>query len=279
MSERGVRRDVFALLQKTVESCIDLGLILKIAGESGPLACSSPAVFRKGDEGAFPGVRVGYAWDEAFSFYYRDALDYLEYLGASLVSFSPLHDRELPEKLDGILIGGGFPELYARELSQNRDMLRSIREFVRRGRPAYAECGGLMYLAREIVTFEKERYGQVGLIPAVAVMRDKIQALGYYQGESLRDSVLGPAGTKLKGHEFHYSSMVCEEDFPFACRLYSSRKPARAEGYCSGSIYASYLHQHWVGSPQVAGAFLKACLAASGLYPKCTHSAATPVSP
>ena len=153
--EKGVDQEAFRLLTETLKESIDFELLLNISSEAGKLDLEgfSPHIFVEETKNSFPGLRIGYAWDEAFSFYYQDSLEYLEHLGAVLIPFSPLYDQKLPEDLDGLIIGGGFPELYAQILSDNKSIHQEIYNFSRQGKPIYCEGRGMMYLTESIKGF------------------------------------------------------------------------------------------------------------------------------
>ena len=138
-----------------------------------------------------PRCRIGIAHDAAFHFYYEDNLNRLRSLGAELVNFSPIGDRELPE-VDGLYFGGGYPEAFARELSANSQMLAAIRGFAARGGVIYAECGGLMYLTDSIRTLDGATWPMAAIIPGRTVMSARLQAIGYVEVETRADSILGP---------------------------------------------------------------------------------------
>ena len=141
--EKGVDQEAFRLLTETLKESIDFELLLNISSEAGKLDLEgfSPHIFVEETKNSFPGLRIGYAWDEAFSFYYQDSLEYLEHLGAVLIPFSPLYDQKLPEDLDGLIIGGGFPELYGQILSDNRSMHQEICNFSHRVNPFIVKVG------------------------------------------------------------------------------------------------------------------------------------------
>jgi cobyrinic acid a,c-diamide synthase len=207
--------------------------------------------------------RIGVAFDEAFHFYYEDNLARLEALGAEIVRLSPVHDHALPE-VDGLYFGGGYPEVAARELSSNHSMIAAVCDFAARRHPIYAECGGLMYLARAIRTLDGCSYPMAALIPGEAVMHDRLQALGYVEIETRNASILGPAGTRWRGHQFRYSTL--EPPPPESVeRLYTVTPrwggAPFTEGYRDGNIVASYVHAHWASNPAVAEAFVSACIA------------------
>jgi cobyrinic acid a,c-diamide synthase len=208
--------------------------------------------------------RIGYALDEAFHFYYEENLRRLTRLGAELVPFSPLRDRHLPE-VDGLLLGGGYPELHAPALAANRGLAAEIVSVAERGRPVYAECGGLMYLAQAIVTTEGNTYPMVGLLPGQAVVSTRLEALGYVEVELQQRSILGPPGLRFRGHQFRYSRL---EGAGGADQVYSVRRrrggEVAPEGYRAGSVLGSYVHAHWASNPLLAEHFVAACAAGAG---------------
>jgi cobyrinic acid a,c-diamide synthase len=208
-------------------------------------------------------VRLGVARDRAFCFYYPENLELLADSGAELVPFSPLNDRELPAGLHGIYLGGGYPELYAAQLAANSGMRQAVREYAAQGLPIYAECGGLMYLAREIRDLEGQAHSMAGVFPFTVRMLPRLKALGYREVTLATPGLLGPAGTKARGHEFHYSEMVGEPTgVPRIYRL-TSRKGGEdvAEGYSEHNVLASYVHLHFGSNPEVARNLVASCQA------------------
>lgn len=205
--------------------------------------------------------RIGIAQDEAFHFYYEDNLRLLREQGAELVPFSPLHDAALPEGLDALYIGGGYPEVYAAELAAAETMKDSIRRMAASGRPVYGECGGLMYLGSRLTRESGESYPMLDLLPVSVQMHGKLQALGYTEVELQEKSVLGPAGTRFRGHQFRYSSLS-EDSEERAARFYRLRKrrggAVESEGYACGSVLGSYVHAHWTSNPEIPKAFVQA---------------------
>ena len=195
--------------------------------------------------------RLGLALDEAFLFYYQDALDLAKRLNFMIVPFSPLHDTALPPDLDGIFIGGGFPELHLDRLSKNLTFLNSLRSYVASGQPVYAECGGYMYLGRSITDFEGKEFPLAGVIPMKAEMTTRLQGIGYRRGLLREDTFLGPHGTTVQGHEFHYSRVIYDQDVPPAYELFKGDQSARMEGYARDNIVASYLHLHFSGQAEL----------------------------
>ena len=207
-------------------------------------------------EGAKP-LRLGLAMDRAFHFYYRDNLDILEALGAQLVAFSPLDDPGLPMDLDGIYFGGGYPELYARALSENSGMIEEIRVASREGMPIFGECGGLMYLSQHLIT-EGGRFPMAGLFPCEIEMGRKLSALGYHEGRTLCDSILGPRGTKMTGHIYRWSRLTSLNGEGSRSPLLALEKEGEesCDGFLVRRSVASYLHIHFAGTMHVARSFL-----------------------
>jgi cobyrinic acid a,c-diamide synthase len=219
------------------------------------------------ERGAPPRIRarcrIGVAHDEAFHFYYADNLRRLEDAGAELVCFSPLRDGSLPD-VDGLVLGGGYPEAHAAELSRNQAMRTAIARFAARGAPLYAECGGLMYLTRAIRTLDGQRHEMVGVFPYEAQMFERLKALGYVEVETRSATCLGPAGLRFRGHQFRYSELVHPPSpVPDVERTYSVRRrrggDTSAEGYGLHNVLGSYVHAHWASNPCIADSFVRAC--------------------
>ncbi len=216
----------------------------------------------KDEKGGAPGVRLGIARDGAFHFYYQDLFDELERRGCRLCFFSPLADRGLPAGVQGLIFGGGYPEVHAEALAANKAMKEDIRRFARAGRPVYGECGGLMYLSRGIETKDGRRHPMIGLLPVWTRMLDRIKTLGYVEATLQRDSLWGREGDILRGHEFHYSELAAapEEDWRplYALRARRSEVP-RDEGFQQGRLAASYAHLHLASRPKAVDHFLRCC--------------------
>lgn len=209
-------------------------------------------------------VSLGVARDAAFHFYYPDNLEALQARGCEIGYFSPLADASIPEGLDGLYLGGGYPEQYARELSQNTTMLDSIRSFSLSGKPVYAECGGLMYLSRGIQQSDGRRFQLVGLLPCWARMLDRLKFLGYVEVTLCSDSLLGKRGQKLRGHVFHYSELVGDpvgrEGWRSVyCLRYALGSQKSREGFQRDLTLASYVHLHFASRPKAVERFLSLC--------------------
>lgn len=203
--------------------------------------------------------KIAVAYDEAFHFYYKFNLSLLEKNGAEIVYFSPIHDKLLPE-VDGVYIGGGYPEVYARELEANVSMKDSINKFATDGGVIYGECGGLIYLSKDIIQLDGLVSNMVGVLPGSARMNGKLSALGYNFVEIKFDTILGKKGTIIKGHQFRYSEMTFEIE-P-SCKYKLIRKRDRKEfneGYSYKNVLGSYVHAHWGDTPEVAKYFIDFC--------------------
>ena len=213
-----------------------------------------------------PPLRIGIARDAAFSFYYEDNLDLLRELGAETISFSPLRDSSLPEALDAIYLGGGYPELHASQLSSNAPMLHAMREFAASRRPIYAECGGMMYLTQSLTDKEGNQYDMAGVLPFAVEMTSKLVRFGYVTVEFAQDCLLGPAGTSIRGHSFHHSRILGAPETPGSYLVqYSLSGHHETEGFGQPftNVLASYIHLHFRANPVVAQNLLAAALAVS----------------
>lgn len=255
--EGGSLPEMVSALADEIREGIDLDKLRQIAESAADLETSwLPAAIEPSAQ-----VRIGIAWDEAFSFYYQDGLEELERSGAQLVRFSPLHGEGLPPDIGGIYIGGGFPEIFIKQLADNAAMINAIKTAGEAGMPIFAECGGLMYLTRAIVDFDGEHYPMVGLVPGTCIMEKKLVGMGYIEAESLVDNVIARAGQKARGHEFHYSRVVPDEQgFKYAFRLERNRyREPVLDGYAGENILASYAHLHFASAPEMAVRFVEQC--------------------
>jgi cobyrinic acid a,c-diamide synthase len=243
-------------LADLVEAHLDLDALLKALL---PLALNAAPPL----EAPPPTVRLGLARDPAFCFYYPDNLEWLAHFGAQLVPFSPLEDRELPENLQGLYLGGGYPELFAARLAANQTLGGAIKARAEAGLPIYAECGGLMYLAQELEDLEGGRHSLTGVLPLKVRMLPKLRALGYREITLTADGLLGPQGTKARGHEFHYSEIVAEpQDLTHLYRITPRRGgDPTSEGYSYKNVLASYVHLHFGSNPEVARHLVARCRA------------------
>ncbi|MBI2972252.1 MAG: cobyrinate a,c-diamide synthase [Armatimonadetes bacterium] len=254
--EQSAERTIAALAD-AAEAHLDLDAILRAAKQSPPLVVPGPLVFPLMPIQA--GIRIGVARDAAFTFYYQDALDLLESRGAKIVPFSPIGDRAIPD-VQGLYLGGGFPEAHAERLSANRWMRDSIRRAINAGMPVYAECGGLMYLCRDLIDQAGTRHEMVGTLAATATMQPQLMALGYVTLEAEDDTLLLRRGESARGHEFHFSTIHFDEPEPLAFRSHEGRglRDGR-DGISRANLLASYTHLHFAGTPVLAERFVEAC--------------------
>ncbi|MBB6416726.1 cobyrinate a,c-diamide synthase [Streptomyces sp. AK010] len=194
---------------------------------------------------------VAVAGGEAFTFSYAETTELLTAAGADVVTFDPLRDEELPEGTAGLVIGGGFPEVYASELSSNEPLRKAVAELAGSGAPVAAECAGLLYLCREL-----DGLPMCGVLDTSARMTERL-TLGYRDAVAVGDSVLAAAGTRMRGHEFHRTAV---EPGSGAAPAWGVRGPRpRVEGFVERGVHASYLHTHWASEPGVARRFVERC--------------------
>ncbi|MHC1582126.1 MAG: Ni-sirohydrochlorin a,c-diamide synthase [Candidatus Syntropharchaeia archaeon] len=227
-----------------VEKNVDLDRIIKIANSAEDLPPGEERIFK--EEKKNERLKVGIAYDRAFNFYYEDSFDLLRLNGCDLLFFSPLNDKEPPEEIHGLYIGGGYPEVFAEELSKNRRMLREIKRLADDEIPIYAECGGLLYLSNSI---EDER--MVGFLPCRAEMSDR--NVNFTINEIVRDTIIGKKGKILRGHEFHYSRIVeISRDVDFAYRMRRGKGIEKGyDGIVLKKTLASYTHLHFASDPEI----------------------------
>ncbi|WP_026674989.1 cobyrinate a,c-diamide synthase [Alkalihalobacterium bogoriense] len=253
--ERGELDGLFTELGEKVAERIDLDAVVHISEQVQEIKYE-PVLFS--DESVKPTVKIAVAHDAAFNFYYEENLHLLRQAGAELVYFSPLAGETLPKQVDGLYIGGGFPEEFAKELSEHSELQNDIRA-VARELPIFAECGGYMFLTERIITTDGQCYPMVGVIQGEVTMQSKLAALGYREVTSLHDNIILQAGEKAKGHEFHYSTIACaNENKEKAYHVKALRKDGE-EGYCSENIVAGYTHLHFGSNPNIAKRFVHAC--------------------
>ena len=197
------------------------------------------------------GVQIGVAYDQAFCFYYRDNLELLSQMGAELVYFSPMQDRKLPEGIDGLYFGGGYPELHAGTLSENADMLASVREALGRNIPCIAECGGFMYLTESI-----EGHKMAGYLNGECANTGKLTRFGYVRLTANEDHLLCGKGEEIRGHEFHYYDCTANGG------AFTARKESGKQWDCvvaGKDLYAGFPHLYFYSNPKFAENFIKRC--------------------
>ncbi|WP_109000124.1 cobyrinate a,c-diamide synthase [Streptomyces rishiriensis] len=256
---------VAAMAAQVARGC-DLEALLALARGAGALSgaawdpaealSSRPAALPGPSAGdAAPGPRhrpvVALAGGPAFTFSYAEHAELLTAAGAEAVVFDPLRDGRLPDATAGLVIGGGFPEVYAAELSANEPLRKAVAALAESGAPVAAECAGLLYLCREL-----DGLPMCGVLDARARMSERL-TLGYRDAVAVSDSVLAPAGTRMRGHEFHRTVV---EPGAGTVPAWGVRGPGRrVEGFVQQGVHASYLHTHWAAEPGVARRFVERC--------------------
>jgi cobyrinic acid a,c-diamide synthase len=228
------------------ETYLDLSGILALVepAKGGPPAQEPPE----------KGIRIGLARDQAFHFYYEANLDYLRRQGFQLVEFSPMHESKLPSDLEGLIIGGGFPELFTDELAQNEALRSGVRSVIGDGLPCYAECGGMMWLSEEIVSQSGRRFPMVGAIPGAVEMTPGLQHFGYCECSELERA----PSEMIRGHEFHHSRWTAESQLANLWMVRRKRIDAtRREGFQKRHLHASYVHLYFSSTQTVFPSLMK----------------------
>ena len=239
-------REKLQALARQAASSIDLDGLLALANGAPQVFCNPAAIARQ------EAVRIAVAKDRAFCFYYEDNLDAMKQLGAELVEFSPLHDEKLPEDIHGLYLGGGYPELYAAQLSENQPMRESVCAALRHGLPCIAECGGFMYLTQEI-----GGYPMVGFLPGSCFDTGKLTRFGYVTLRAKEDNVLCNAGDTIAGHEFHHW------DCTHPGSGFTAAKPTGRHWDCAVAtdrLYAGFPHFHFYANLNFLQNFYSVCL-------------------
>ncbi|MFC0494351.1 cobyrinate a,c-diamide synthase [Streptomyces mutabilis] len=274
VAERGAQAvEAVAAMAAQVSDGCDLEALVGLARSAGALECaawdagevlrcSPPGATASGPPLSAPdgprprtpdglGPRVAVAGGAAFTFSYAEHAELLAAAGAEVVVFDPLRDEELPEGTAGLVVGGGFPEVYASELSANEPLRKAVAELALGGAPVAAECAGLLYLCREL-----DGLPMCGVLDASARMSERL-TLGYRDAVAVTDSSLAVAGTRMRGHEFHRTVV---EPGAGVAPAWGMRAPERrVEGFVERGVHASYLHTHWASEPGVARRFVERC--------------------
>jgi cobyrinic acid a,c-diamide synthase len=251
---RGDAVDAVAAMADRVRAGCDLDAVMALARSApavpGEVWDAAGAVGACGGPVARP-ARVAVASGAAFTFSYAEHTELLAAAGAEVVPFDPLRDESLPEATRGLVIGGGFPEVYASELSANAALRKAVAELVESGAPVAAECAGLLYLARSL-----DGLPMCGVLDAEGRMSERL-TLGYREAVALSGSVLAAPGTRVRGHEFHRTVLEPGAGAEPAWGLHQPER--RVEGFVQQGVHASYLHTHWASAPGMARRFVERC--------------------
>ncbi len=254
-SELDSEEEILNKLALQVEKYLDLDLLLKLAQEPRELTSFQKTKNNKR-------LVLGVASDPAFKFTYKDNLEALEAKGVELQHFSPLKDQKLSFHYDALYFPGGYPELHAKELSENHSFISSLKDYYAQGKLIYAECGGLLYFCEALKTDSEQEFPLVGLIPLKARMNKHLSRLGYAEVQFVKNNPWGKVGQNLKGHVFHYSSFenlenaekLEKDSAPFTL---TRRKQTKNEGFLLKNLMASYVHLHWASNEESMESFIR----------------------
>lgn len=257
--EVGGFREQLHQLGEQLEKTIDWKFLADLGKdkeeEAAPIAIKDP-----GSCLGRPGFRLGIAMDEAFCFYYQDNLKLLERLGAELVYFSPVHDPELPPFLDGLIFGGGYPELYGEALCANRSMCKAVKKAAQAGMPVLGECGGYLYLLEELEDLKGQIWPMAGVLKGTGYKKGKNGHFGYIEVKTGKDQLYLKRGEQIRGHEFHYwdcrvskERLVMEASKPVGNRSWPCIQTKK-------QVMAGFPHLYYPSCPAFASRFAEACL-------------------
>jgi cobyrinic acid a,c-diamide synthase len=252
------------VLGDSIKRAVDISGIVNLARSAGPLPqLISDTEVQEAEAfpilQSVPPVRIGLALDAAFSFYYPETLETFASMGVEIIPFSPLKDNAPPDEVDLLYFGGGFPEVFAGQLAENHAMLTGVRSAIRRGVLVYAECGGYMYLGKCCIDATNVRHRLLGVLPYTFQMGTERAQLGYREMTTVRDTIIGPLGTHLRGHEFHWSRIVDPlAQTHAAYRLEGGEDTL--EGFADKTILASYVHVPLAANPNAMMRLMRNCL-------------------
>lgn len=252
-------KETLQVLASQAEKTIDLDGLLQLAAQA-PVATAEPPDLLAELTGQMEGLRIGVAMDRAFCFYYQENLSLLEKMGAKLCYFSPMEDHHLPAHLDGLLLGSGYPELYAKELSANRFLCAELADAIRNGLPTLAECGGYMYLHQQLEGIDGVFYPMVGVVEGDSFATPQLQRFGYCELTANRKNLLAEREKTLRAHEFHYWDSTVNVD------AFTAKKPGRDPIWgcmlATDTLAAGFPHLYWYTDLSIPQRFASAC---------CTH--------
>ncbi len=241
---------------EAVNRCVDVDGIIRLARQAKSLPRTQTAK-ESAEQPVGRRVRLAVAKDEAFSFYYAENEEVLRELGAEIVYFSPLHDAHFPKEIDGLILGGGYPELYRRELAENETMRNEIRQAIGAKLPTIAECGGFLYLQEALTSLDGKSYPMCGVLQSEGFETEHLVRFGYCEGETTRDGLFGKKGMFLKGHEFHYWDCF-ENGDGLALKKPVGNRSWKAMVY-TDHLAAGFVHFYYPANREAIAHFLKVC--------------------
>ncbi len=260
MAEFKEKQEIITNMGGFINENVDIEQILAIANKVEEINETKEPLWNKDEELSKQKIRIGIANDAAFNFYYQDNLDAFSENGAKLIEFSPVVGETLPEA-DCYLIGGGFPEIYCQEISQNVNFLKDLKNIILDNRPVYAECGGLMILNSKLITKTGDQYQFANLFPSDVIMTTNRQGLSYVEGNTTQFHPFLPPNISIKGHEFHYSKIIKISTPNFGYKIKRGKGiDGSNDGICINNTIASFLHIHIASVPNFAVNFLKLAL-------------------
>jgi cobyrinic acid a,c-diamide synthase len=254
--EEKINSALYEKLGQMVLETIDTDRLLDTAGAAGIFPDYNKSIFINRNDPL--NITLAIARDNSFCFYYQDDIDLFEALGAKIKQFSPLNDKCLPDDIDGIFMGGGFPELFADRLMKNENMRNSILEAHKQGTVIYGECGGMMYLLEKLIDCEGRSFKMCGVLSGTSRMENRRQGLGYVITDATCDNMICKIGDTFRAHEFHWSMLQdVPDDTIFAYNTRKSNgKRTGVDGICKNNVLASYTHIHFSSNPKLAGNIL-----------------------
>ena len=254
--EKKINSALYDKLGQMVLETIDIDKLQEIAGSAAVFPDYNRSIFI--ERGSSLDVTLAVARDSAFCFYYQDDIDLFEELGAKIIEFSPLADKSLPDGIDGIFMGGGFPELFADRLMKNESMRKSILEAHKQGIIIYGECGGMMYLLEKLIDCEGRSFKMSGVLIGTSRMENRRQGLGYVIADATCDNIICKSADTFRAHEFHWSKLQdVPDDTVFAYNTRKSNgKKTGIDGICKSNVLASYTHIHFSSNPDLAKSIL-----------------------
>ena len=254
--EKKINSALYDKLGQMVLETIDIDKLQEIAGSAAVFPDYNRSIFI--NRASSLDVTLAVARDSAFCFYYQDDIDLFEELGAKIIEFSPLADKSLPDGIDGIFMGGGFPELFADRLMKNESMRNSILEAHKQGTVIYGECGGMMYLLEKLIDCEGRSFKMSGVLIGTSRMENRRQGLGYVITDATCDNIICKSADTFRAHEFHWSKLQdVPDDTVFAYNTRKSNgKKTGIDGICKSNVLASYTHIHFSSNPDLAKSIL-----------------------